>query len=79
MSRTRKLHDAYEWSDDEDDESETGVTDIIHAYVEPEGADGAFAELDELLMNAGEASHILVPVETARRILFKWLTEDDQA
>lgn len=73
MSRTRKLHDAYAWHEDDDDEVDLGDEDLIHDVVDltlPDPDGDVFLEWDALVDAAGPtATVICVPMPLARRVL----------
>lgn len=82
MSRTRKLHDAFGWYEDDDDELELGAEDLIHDVVDltlPPVDGDVFLDFDAVVEAAGpEATEVVVPVVLARRVLLALMlrTED---
>lgn len=73
MSRTRKLHDAFDWYNDDDDEDDMGDADLIHEIVDltlPDAHGDVFVEFDALLQGAEPgATAIVVPIVLAERVV----------
>jgi hypothetical protein len=81
MSRSRRLHDAFAYPDDDDNEA-MGESDLIHDVIDmdelaPLEGEDPFVTLDTLVQELpANATTINIPLPLARQVLSSWYLKE---